>query len=273
MVATVYEFMFATNQRIHMSETLFDLKETVALVTGASSGLGWRFAHTLAAAGARVAVAARRADRLQQLVGEILADGGQAIAVSLDVTRTRDIATALSTVEDAFGPVNLLVNNAGMNIKKPILDMEESDFDSVMNTDLKAVFFVAQAVARRLVSRGMPGKIINISSLAAQRAVRGLGAYGAAKAGVAQLTRAMALEWAPHGINVNAILPGFVETELNTKFLRSEGGQKMIQTFVRKRIPDSAALDGVLLLLASASSEAITGSLLVVDDGQGFNVH
>jgi NAD(P)-dependent dehydrogenase (short-subunit alcohol dehydrogenase family) len=262
-----------THGGMPMDDSIFSLKGTTALVTGASSGLGWSFAKTLARAGARVGVVARRQDRLQQLVAEIQAAGGLAFAAVLDVTRSGDLDAALAQVEQALGPLTVLVNNAGMNIKKPILEVREADYDEVMNTDLRAVFFVAQAVARRIASRGTPGSIINIASLAAQRAVRGLGVYAAAKAGVAQLTKAMALEWAPLHINVNAILPGFIETELNTKFLRSETGQALIQSFVRRRIPQASALDGLLLLLASAASSAITGSLFVVDDGQGFNVH
>ncbi|MBN8507822.1 MAG: SDR family NAD(P)-dependent oxidoreductase [Burkholderiales bacterium] len=250
-----------------------DLTGTTALVTGASSGLGRRFALTLAAAGAAVGVVARRLDRLEQLVTEIRGAGGRAAAVCLDLTRTADIDPAIDAVEAALGPVGVLVNNAGMNINKPILDVTEADYDTVMATDLRAVFFVAQAVARRLVGRGTGGRIVNIASLAAERAVQGLGVYSAAKAGVAQLTRAMALEWAARQINVNAILPGFIETELNTRLLNSPAGQKLVQSFVRRRVPDPSALDGLLLLLASPASAAITGSLFVVDDGQGFTVH
>lgn len=249
------------------------LEGTTALVTGASSGLGWRFARTLAAAGAAVGLVARRLDRLEQLAGEIRAAGGRAFARQLDLTRTPEIDTAIGAVESALGPVGVLVNNAGMNIKKPIVDVTEAEFDTVIATDLKAPFFVAQAVARRMVARGRGGRIVNIASLAAERPVRGLGVYAAAKAGVAQLTRAMALEWAPHAIRVNAILPGFIETELNTRFLRSEAGQRMISTFVRPRMLDPSCLDGALLLLAGEAGDAITGSLIVVDDGQGFNVH
>lgn len=259
-----------------LNESIFDifrLDGAVALVTGASSGLGWEFAKTLARAGARVAVAARRVDRLDKLVGEIAEEGGKAYPVKLDVTRTDEIAAALDFVESALGTVTVLVNNAGMNVKKPILDVTEDDYDTVMNTDLRAVFFVAQAVARRLVAAGEGGRIINIASLAAQRPVRGLGVYCAAKAGVAQLTKAMAMEWAARQINVNAILPGFIETELNMKFLRGDLGQALIQTFLRQRIPEPSCLEGLLLLLASPASAAITGSTVVVDDGQGFTVY
>jgi NAD(P)-dependent dehydrogenase (short-subunit alcohol dehydrogenase family) len=251
----------------------FDLGGTAALVTGASSGLGWRFAKTLAGAGAAVALAARRVDRLQLLASEIADAGGRAAVVPLDVTRTADIDAAFAAAERELGPVSVLVNNAGLNVKKPLLDVAEADYDAVMTTDLRAVFFVAQAAARRMLARGGGGSIINIASLAALRPVRGLGVYAAAKAGVAQLTRAMALEWAAQAINVNAILPGFVETELNTRFLRSEAGQALIRSFVRQRIPDGSSLDGLILLLASPAAAAITGSLFVMDDGQGFTVH
>jgi len=252
---------------------MFRLDGTVALVTGASSGLGWGFAKTLARAGAHVAVAARRVDRLEKLAGEIAEEGGKAYPVQLDVTRADEIAKALDAIESAFGTVTVLVNNAGMNVRKPILDVTEGDYDVVMSTDLRAVFFVAQAVARRLAASGEGGRIINIASLAAQRPVRGLGVYCAAKAGVAQLTKAMAMEWAALQINVNAILPGFIETELNTKFLRGEIGQKLINTFLRQRVPDPSCLEGLLLLLASPASASITGSLVVADDGQGFTVY
>lgn len=251
----------------------FSLAGRTALVTGASSGLGYRFARVLAEAGAKVACAARRTDRLEKLVGEIRAAGGHAAAIALDVTRTAEIEPALDWAEETLGPISVLVNNAGLNIAKPLVEYQEAEYDSILGTDLKAVFFVAQAVARRLMAHNLSGSIVNISSLAGLRPVKRLGLYAAAKAGVAQLTRAMALEWAAANINVNAILPGYIETELNTQFLRSTPGEAMIQTMVRKRVMEPEALDGVLLLLASPASRYTTGSLYLVDDGQGFTLN
>lgn len=244
-----------------------------ALVTGASSGLGRHFALTLAKAGARVGITARRKDRLDALADVILGDGGHAFAAVHDVTDLGGIEPTLDAVEAALGPIDILVNNAGVNLQKPLVAYDESDYDSILDTNLKAAFFMAQAIARRLIARKAPGRIVNIASLVAERAVRQLGLYGASKAGLVQLTRSMALEWARDDINVNAILPGYITTELNGAYFASERGRKFTDSFPRRRVGVPEDLDGILLLLASDGSRFITGSAIAVDDGQSFTAY
>ncbi|MBM3567295.1 MAG: glucose 1-dehydrogenase [Alphaproteobacteria bacterium] len=251
---------------------IFRLDGRTALVTGASSGLGRRFALTLARAGAKVALAARRVERLRELAAEIEAAGGRALPVALDVTRTQDIAAALDAIESGLGPIDLLVNNAGLNVSRALIDASEEDWTRVMDTDLKAVFFLAQAVGRRMIAAKRAGTILNIASMAAQVTVRNLGLYGAAKAGVVSLTRTLALEWARHGINVNALLPGYIVTELNRDFWETEQGRRFVDRMPRKRLGQPEDLDGALLLLCTPAGRFITGSAVTVDDGQGFTL-
>ena len=247
-------------------ESVFRLDGKVALVTGASSGLGARFAKILSLGGAKVALAARRLDRLQALCDEIAAVGCDALPVTLDVNDPGAIKTAADIVESRLGPIDILVNNSGISVQRRLGDYSPADFDQVMNTNLRGAFFVAQEVGRRMVSR-KSGRIINISSVAGLRAINQLAVYGMSKAGVIQMTRAMALEWGRHGVNVNAICPGYIETEINSDYWKSEGGQKLLSMLPRKRIGQSQDLDGVLLLLASDASTFLNGAVISADDG------
>ena len=248
----------------------FALRGRVALVTGASSGLGRQFAKTLADAGAAVGVVARRADRLDALCREIVDAGGKAFGTALDVTDTAAIGSALDSVEAALGPIDTLVNNAGMSIDGPLLDVSREQYEAVMAVNTTAPLFMAQAVARRMVASGREGSIINIASLVVHKVGTNIGPYAVSKAAIDQMTRACAKEWARHGIRVNALLPGYVVTELNEAFFASEHGAKFVQRLPRRRVLEPDALDGPLLLLASDAGRGITGSSILVDDGQIF---
>jgi NAD(P)-dependent dehydrogenase (short-subunit alcohol dehydrogenase family) len=245
----------------------FNLDGRLALVTGASSGLGRDFALTLARAGARVAVAARRADRLADTVAAIEAAGGSAFAVSLDVTDRLSVRGCFDAIEDRDEIADLIVNNAGAAVTRPILEQSEDDWDSVVDTNLKGAWLVAQEAARRMVAAGRPGSIINIASITGERVAGGVAPYCASKAGVLHLTRAMALELARHGIRVNALAPGYVETELNRDFLNSAAGERLKARIPQRRFGKTADLDGPLLLLASDAGAYVTGSVLVADGG------
>ena len=238
-----------------------------ALVTGASSGLGWRFATALAAAGARVAVAARRADRLETLKAEIERAGGRAHAVTLDVTDVASVRAGVAAAAAALGPLDLLVNNSGVSVTKRAGDVEEADYDFVMDTNAKGAFFVAQAAGRAMIAAKRPGRIINIASAAGLRALGQLSVYCMSKAAVIQMTRALALEWGRHGINVNALCPGYIETEINRDYWDTDGGRKLIGMLPRRRLGKPEDLDGLLLLLASEHSGFVNGAVIAVDDG------
>jgi NAD(P)-dependent dehydrogenase (short-subunit alcohol dehydrogenase family) len=242
----------------------FTLHGRTALVTGASAGFGRHFAKTLAAAGATVVVAARRRDLLESLVGEIHATGGAATAVDMDVTDGASIAAAFAT---APGPIDVVVNNAGISIVQPPLDLDEAGWDAVMNTNLRGAWLVAQTAARALVAARRPGRIVNIASIVGLRPIGHLAPYAAAKAGLIHLTRTLAMEWARHDIQVNAIAPGYVETDLNREFWDSPAGKRLIDRIPQRRLGRLADLDGPLLLLASDAGAFMTGSVLVVDGG------
>ncbi len=251
-----------------MTAAAFDLNGKVTLVTGASAGLGRHFALTLARAGATVAVTARRLAPLQALAAEITASGGKALPVVLDVTDTASVAAALETVERALGPIDILVNNAGIAATAPALDVAEDDWNRVIATDLSGVFRLAQAVARRMVADKRGGSIVNIASIIGLGGGSLLAAYSAAKAGVISLTRTLAVEWARHGIRVNAIAPGYIETDMNRETLNSPVGEMMRKKIPQRRFGLPEDLDGPLLLLASPASAFMTGACLVVDGGQ-----
>ncbi len=246
---------------------LFDLRGKVALITGASSGLGAHFAHCLGAAGASVVLAARRADRLASLQAELGGKGVKATAVDLDVQSGASITAAL----DAAGPLDIVINNAGISIVKPALEMPEADWNSVVDTNLRGAWLVAQGAARRWVADKRPGSIVNIASILGLRTIGQVAPYNASKAGLIHLTRALAMEWARHDIRVNAICPGYIETEMNGPFWKTLGGQRLIDRIPQRRIGQPGHLDGALLLLASEAGAFMTGSVVTVDGGHTVN--
>ena len=244
----------------------------VALVTGASSGLGARFATVLASAGATVVLAARRIERLKELRAEIEAAGGAARMVELDVTDHASIRSAIAHAETEAGPIDILVNNSGVSTTQKLVDVTPDDYDYVMDTNTKGAFFVAQEVAKRMIlrSKAEPNRqfrIVNIASVAGLRVLSQIGVYCMSKAAVVQMTKAMALEWGRYGINVNAICPGYIETEINRDYFHSEGGQKLVNMLPRKRVGKPEDLDGLLLLLAADESRFMNGAVITADDG------
>ena len=245
----------------------FDLTGKVALVTGASSGLGVHFARTLAAAGASVAIAARRADRLASLQAELQAAGAKAVAVELDVQSGDSITAAFAAAEEALGPIDIVINNAGISIVKPALEMPVEDWDAVVNTNLRGAWLVAQTAGKRWLMGKRPGVIVNIASILGLRTIGQVAPYNASKAGLIHLTRALAMEWARHDIRVNAICPGYIETEMNSDFWKTPAGQRLIERIPQRRIGKPEHLDGALLLLSSEAGSFMTGSVLTVDGG------
>jgi len=251
----------------------FDVTGQVAVVTGASSGLGRQFAVTLARAGAKVALAARRLDRLEEVVRQIEAFDGRAIPVALDVTDSASVRACVAAAETELGAIRILVNNAGVAGRQPALDMTEADWDWVVDTNLKGAWLMTQEVARHMVRLGHGGAIVNVGSILGLGGSPGVAAYCASKAGVVNLTKALAVELARHDIRVNALAPGYIETDMNREFLNSEAGQAMI----RERVPQRRTgrledLDGALLLLASPASRFMTGGVIVVDGGQAARI-
>jgi NAD(P)-dependent dehydrogenase (short-subunit alcohol dehydrogenase family) len=238
-----------------------------ALVTGASSGLGWRFATTLAAAGARVALAARRTERLEALKAEIERAGGRAHALALDVTDVASVRAGVAAAEAALGPLDILVNNSGVSVTKRAGEIEEADYDFVMDTNARGAFFVAQAAGRAMIAAKRPGRIVNIASAAGLRVLGQLSVYCMSKAAVIHMTRALALEWGRYGINVNALCPGYIETEINRDYWQTDAGRKLVGMLPRRRVGKPEDLDGLLLLLASDQSGFVNGAAIAADDG------
>lgn len=246
---------------------LFDLSGKVALVTGASSGLGVHFAKCLGKAGASLVLAARRADRLESLQAELVRQNVTAKTVELDVQSSESISAALATA----GPLDVVVNNAGISIVKPALEMPDKDWDAVVDTNLRGAWLIAQGAAKRWVAEKRPGSIVNIASILGLRTIGQVAPYNASKAGLIHLTRALAMEWARYHIRVNAICPGYIETEMNSAFWKTPGGQKLIERIPQRRIGQPEHLDGALLLLASEAGTFMTGSVLTVDGGHTVN--
>ena len=247
--------------------TLFDLTGQVALVTGASSGLGARFAQVLTANGAAVMLVARRAERLRALEDQIAQAGGKVAVHAADVTDRSAMQATFDAAEAAFGTVTLLVNNAGVAHGGRAVEMPEAIWRRVLDTNLDAVFFWSQEAARRMLAAGQQGSIINIASVLGFGVSKGTAAYAVSKAGVIQLTKALAIELAFKGVRVNAIAPGWIVTEINEEYLRSEAGAALTREIPMGRFGQEADLDGALLLLASAAGRYMTGTTLTVDGG------
>jgi NAD(P)-dependent dehydrogenase (short-subunit alcohol dehydrogenase family) len=250
----------------------FNYEGKIALVTGASSGLGARFAKVLATGGAQVVLASRRVERLKELRAEIESNGGAAHVVKLDVTDYASIKSAVAHAETEAGPIDILVNNSGVSTTQRLIDVRPEDYEYVMDTNQRGAFFVAQEVAKRMIARakGDPKKqhrIINIASVAGLRVLPQIGIYCMSKAAIVHMTKAMALEWGKYGINVNAICPGYIKTEINESHFQSEEGKKLIQMLPRKRVGNPEDLDGLLLLLAADESHFINGAIMTADDG------
>ena len=252
-----------------------DLSGRVALVTGASSGLGAQFARTLARAGAGVVLASRRTDKLKALRSEIEAAGGNAHVVAMDVTQRDSIQAAVAHAETEMGSIDILVNNSGVSTTQRIQDVTEEDYDFVMNTNVRGAFFVAQEVGKRMLARAKGaapgsftgGRIINIASMAGLKVLPQIGVYCMSKAAVVHMTRAMAMEWGRFGINTNAICPGYIDTEINHHHWNTEQGRKLMGMLPRKRVGQPQDLDALIVMLASDQSHFINGAVIAADDG------
>ena len=248
--------------------TLFSLKDKVVLVTGASSGLGAHFAQVVSGAGAKVVIAARRVERLQTLAEQLRGQGSEVIAVALDVTSRASVESAFDLAQQTFGVVDVVINNAGVGGAVKALEVTEQDWSTMISTNLDGVWRVAQCAAQRMAKEGKGGSIINIASILGERVGTGLSHYCAAKAGVLQLTKALALEFARYDIRVNAIAPGYFQTEMNDGYFNSEKGQAYIKSAVpMRKLGQLEQLDGPLFLLASAAGSFMTGATLAVDGG------
>ncbi|MDE0309076.1 MAG: SDR family NAD(P)-dependent oxidoreductase [Acidiferrobacterales bacterium] len=247
--------------------SLFDLSGKTALITGASSGIGLHFSHTLAAAGARVFLTARRTRQLQQAVDEIQADGGSASWLKLDVTDRASVEAAFADATAQSTRIDIVVNNAGIASSENALDVTEERWDEVIATNLKGAWLVAQQAGRCMSADSKGGSVINIASILGIRVMGGVAPYAAAKAGLDHLTRLLACEWARFNIRVNAIAPGYVVTDINRDYLNSPLGERARKRIPQRRFGQPAHLDGAILLLASDASSYMTGSTIVVDGG------
>lgn len=254
-----------------------DLSGRVAFITGASSGLGAQFARTLSQAGAAVVLASRRVDKLKELRAIIDGEGGDAHVIEMDVTDHDSIKAAVAHAETEVGSIDILINNSGVSTTQRLQDVQEDDYDYIFNTNVKGAFFVAQEVGKRMLARAKGaapgsytgGRIINIASMAGLRVLPQIGVYCMSKAAVIQMTKAMALEWGKFGINVNALCPGYIDTEINHHHWQTEAGQKLVQMLPRKRVGHPADLDAMLVALCSDQSHFVNGAVIAADDGFG----
>jgi NAD(P)-dependent dehydrogenase (short-subunit alcohol dehydrogenase family) len=254
-----------------------DLSGRVAFITGASSGLGAQFARTLASAGAAVVLASRRVEKLKDLRAIIDSEGGDARVIELDVTDHASIKSAVAHAETEVGSIDILVNNSGVSTTQRIQDVSPDDYDYMFDTNVKGAFFVAQEVGKRMLARAKGaapgsytgGRIINIASMAGLRVLPQIGVYCMSKSAVVQMTKAMALEWGKYGINVNAICPGYIDTEINHNHWNTEAGQKLVQMLPRKRVGKPQDLDALIVMLCSDQSHFINGAVIAADDGFG----
>ncbi len=246
---------------------LFDVSQETILITGASQGLGRQFARVLAAHGAAVVLAARQTSKLNSLEEEIRGKGGRAAAVQMDVTDTPSIAQAIDAAEAALGPLTVLVNNAGIAIEKLAVEQTEADWDAVIGANLKGAYFGATEVARRMIARRQAGSIVNIASVLGFGVLKAVSPYAISKAGMIQATKAMALELAANNIRVNALAPGYIDTEMNHEFWSTPSGERLIKRIPQRQVGAESDLDGAILLLASSASRYMTGGVITVDGG------
>lgn len=246
---------------------IFDVSQEIILVTGASQGLGRQFTRVLSAHGAAVVLAARQTAKLESLADEIRGKGGRAVAVQMDVTDTSSIARAIDDAEAQLGPVSVLINNAGIAVEKPAVDQTEADWDAVIGANLKGAYFTATEIARRMIARQQAGNIVNIASVLGLGVMKFLAPYTISKAGIIQATKSMALELASNRIRVNALAPGYIDTEMNHAFWSTPAGEKLTRRIPQRRIGTESDLDGAIMLLASGASRYMTGSVVTVDGG------
>lgn len=250
------------------------LSGQTAIITGASGGLGTHFAKLLAGAGAAVALTARQLDMVEALAGEIAAAGGRAMALRLDVADAASIAPAFDQIEASLGPVSILVNNAGVGGEGLALDLSIEDWDRTFDVNVRGVFFSAQAAAKLMFANGTAqagqARIVNIASIASHTVLPGLAAYNASKASVAMLTRSLAREWSRRGIAVNALAPGYIDTDINSFWWGTEGGQRQLKGFPRRRLMEAQDLDAAFMMLCGPAARAIAGTLITIDDGQSL---
>jgi len=252
-----------------------DLSGRVAFITGASGGLGAQFARTLSRAGAAVVLAARRTEKLKELRAQIEGEGGDAHVVELDVTDVASIKSAVAHAETEVGSIDILINNSGVSTTQRLVDVTEEDYDYVLGTNTRGAFFVAQEVGKRMLARAKGaapgtytgGRIVNIASMAGLKVLPQIGIYCMSKAAVIHMTKAMATEWGKFGINVNALCPGYIDTEINHHHWQTEQGQKLISMLPRKRVGQPADLDAVLVMLCAKESHFINGAVIAADDG------
>ena len=254
-----------------------DLSGRVAFITGASGGLGAQFARTLASAGAAVVLASRRTDKLKELRAQIDGEGGDAHVIELDVTDHDSIKSAVAHAETEVGSIDILVNNSGVSTTQRLQDVTQDDFDYVFETNVKGAFFVAQEVGKRMLARAQGsapgsytgGRIINVASMGGLKVLSKIGVYCMSKAALIQMTKAMALEWGKFGINVNAVCPGYIDTEINHQHWQTEQGHKLIQMLPRKRVGQPQDLDALMVMLCSDQSHFLNGAVISADDGFG----
>lgn len=250
------------------------LEGQVALITGASGGLGEHFARLLAREGCAVAVSARRLERVESLAGELAGGGHSAMAIRLDVADASAIGPALDEVEAGLGPISILVNNAGVGGEGLALEVSVEDWDNTFAVNVRGTFVAAREAAKRMIASGVAerdeARILNIASIASHTVLPGLAAYCSSKAAVAMLTQGLAREWARRGIAVNALCPGYIDTDINTAWWPTEGGQKQLKGFPRRRLMNPEDLDAAFLMLVGPAAKAITGSLITIDDGQSL---
>ena len=254
-----------------------DLSGRVAFITGASGGLGAQFAKTLSRAGAAVVLASRRVEKLKDLRAHIEGEGGDAHVLECDVTDIDSIKSAVAHAETEVGSIDILVNNSGVSATQRLQEVGEDDYDYIFNTNVKGAFFVAQEVGKRMLARAKGaapgtytgGRSINIASMAGLKVLPQIGVYCMSKAAVIQMTKAMAVEWGKFGINVNAICPGYIDTEINHHHWKTEQGEKLVSMLPRKRVGKPEDLDALLVMLASGQSHFINGAVIAADDGFG----